>query len=144
MTDGKPDKVYADRVQLAYAKTLDFVSHAIIVVMAAGYAFYLLRLLPNTIPIELIARNWGLNSSDLRSQLHHHCGWSCFSSIPALLHGDALSYASVIFLSMATMLCLITALFAFLAEKNRIFMVMAIMQILVLGVAASGVFATGR
>jgi hypothetical protein len=139
MTDKKNEGIYADRVQLAYAKTLDFVSHAIILVMAVGYLFYLMQLLPLTVPIETVAGNWHLSASVLQSKIHNYCGWSCFLSLPVLLHGDALSYASVVFLSMGTMICLATAALVFFSEKNHLFLTITILQVFVLLVAASGI-----
>jgi hypothetical protein len=144
MTDKKEQRIYADRVQFAYAKTLDIVAHAVMLVIGIGYLLYILRLLPLTVPIETIAGNWQLSSSELQSKLHVFCGWSCFTSLPVLLHGDAVSYASVVMLSMATLFCLVTAVMAFFREKNHLFLMIAILQVVVLLVAASGVMTLGH
>ncbi len=139
MTDKKGEKIYADRVQLAYAKTLDIVAHAVMLVIGAGYLLYIMQLLPLSVPIETVAGNWQLSSSELQAKLHLFSGWSCFASLPLLLHGDAVSYASVVMLSMATILCLATAVIVFFREKNHLFLMIAILQVVVLLVAASGV-----
>ncbi|NTU92493.1 MAG: DUF1634 domain-containing protein [Chlorobiaceae bacterium] len=144
MTEKKKGVIYADRVQLTYAKTLEFVSHSVIVVMAVGYLFYLLQLLPLGLPIETIAGNWHLSSAELHDTMQVPCGWSCFSSLSTLLHGDSVSYASVVFLAMATTLCLATAIWAFFSEKNYFYAAMATLQVVVLLLAASGIFSSGR
>lgn len=144
MNDVKPGKLYADRVQLAYASTLELVSHAIMIVMAIGFVLYILQLLPLTVPVETVASNWHLNATKLQMKIHHHCGWSCFTDVHTFMHGDAVSYASVIFLSLATMLCLATAAIAFFKEKNRLYLMITILQVLVLMVAASGLFRSGH
>ncbi|MGC8775595.1 MAG: DUF1634 domain-containing protein [Chlorobaculum sp.] len=142
--EGKPEKLYADSVQLAYAKTLEFVSHAIIIVMALGFILYIFRLLPLTVPVETVAANWHLNATKLQMKIHHHSGWSCFEDVHTFMHGDTISYASVVFLSMATMVCLATATIAFFKEKNRIYLLITILQVLMLLVAASGKLTSGH
>lgn len=138
------ERVYADKVQVMYAKTLDFMAHTVIMVMAAAYFIYLFQLLPLGVPVETIAGNWHLSSAELQAKLDLPCGWSCFASMPALLHGDALSYASVILLSLATTICLVTAIAMFFSERNLLFSIMAALQVVVLLVAASGFFSSGR
>lgn len=144
MSDRKHDGSYADRVQLAYAKTLDFVSHAVMLLMAIGYLVYMLQLLPLTVPVETVAGNWHLSAHDLQAKLHLASGWSCFMDLPAMLHGDAVSYASIVFLSMATILCLATAVAVFFSEGNKLFLTIATLQVVVLLVAASGIMTRGH
>jgi hypothetical protein len=139
MSDRNKEGIYADRVQLAYAKTLDYVSHAVMLAMAAGYIVYMLQLLPLEVPVETIAGNWHLSASAMQAKLHPSCGWSCFSSLTALLHGDAVSYASVIFLALATLICLASAAAVFFSEKKHLFLAITMLQVLVLLVAASGI-----
>ncbi len=135
---------YADGVQLAYAATLDIVSHVVIVALALGYIVYLFRILPLDLPIEAVAGNWHLSSATLASKYAVHNGWSCFSGISPLLHGDAISYASIVILAMATTFCLLTAIVMYLRGRNIMYAVMALLQVLVLSVAASGLLFAGR
>lgn len=130
---------YADGVQLAYAKTLEIVAHGVIVALAIGYVIYLFRLLPLDLPIEAVAGNWHLSSTELASKYAVHNGWSCFSGIAPLLHGDAVSYASIVMLAMATTFCLLTAIFMYLRGRDLLYTVMAVLQVLVLLAAASGI-----
>jgi hypothetical protein len=144
MTDRKREGGYADRVQLTYAKTLDYVAHTVIVVMAIGFLIYLMELLPLTVPIETIAGNWHLSAANLQAKLNLPCGWGCFTSPAGILHGDIVSYISVIFLSLATLVCLASALTVFVSEKKHLYSVIATLQVLVLLVAASGIMSGGR
>jgi hypothetical protein len=135
---------YADGVQLAYAKILDIVAHVVIVALALGYVVYLFRILPLDLPIEAVAGNWHLSSTELASNYAVHNGWSCFSGISPLLHGDAISYASIVILAMATTICLLTAIVMYLRGRNLLYAIMALLQVLVLSVAASGLLYAGR
>ncbi|NTU59187.1 MAG: DUF1634 domain-containing protein [Chlorobiaceae bacterium] len=144
MTDMKREGGYADRVQLAYAKTLDYVAHSVIIVMAAGYFLYLTGLLPLSVPIETIAGNWHLSASRLQAKLHLASGWSCFTRPEGIFHGDIVSYISVIFLSLATLICLVSAFLVFIGEKKRLYSAITLLQVIVLLVAASGILSAGR
>jgi hypothetical protein len=144
MSGKESERIYADRVQVAYAKTLDFVSHAVMLLMAIGYLAYMLQLLPLTVPVETVAGNWHLGANELQAKLNLSSGWNCFASLPAMLHGDALSYASVVFLSMATILCLAMAVAVFFSEKKWLYLAIATLQVVVLMVAASGVVTRGH
>ncbi len=144
MSDKQREGGYADRVQLVYAKTLDYVAHSIIVVMAIGYFLYLTQLLPLSVPIETIAGNWHLSAAKLQAKLNLSCGWDCFTAPAGIIHGDILSYISVIFLSLSTLICLASAVAAFISEKKYLYSTIAILQVLVLLVAASGIMSGGH
>jgi hypothetical protein len=142
---GKPrEGGYADRVQLVYARTLDYVAHSVIILMAVGYFLYLTELLPLSVPIETIAGNWHLSAGHLQAKLNLPCGWGCFTSPTGILHGDIFSYISVIFLSLATLICLASAVAVFISEKKHLYSAIAALQVLVLLVAASGIMSGGR
>ncbi|MBN1929074.1 MAG: DUF1634 domain-containing protein [Chlorobiaceae bacterium] len=141
---GKKEGGYADRVQLLYARTLDLLSHAVIVSMAAGYALYLTGLLPLSIPIETVAANWHLSAADMQAVLRQPSGWNFLDTPGGVLHGDVVSYMSVILLALATLICLAVAVVIYFSEKNRLFFAIALGQLLVLAVAASGIMAAGR
>jgi len=137
----KQEGGYADRVHILYAKTLDFVSHAVIVAMVVGYVLYLTGLLPLSIPIDAIAGNWHLSAADMQATLHHPSGWSFVSAPGGVLHGDVISYMSVILLALATLFCLAVAVVVYLREKRPLFFTIALGQFLVLVIAASGIMA---
>ncbi|HHE31458.1 MAG TPA: DUF1634 domain-containing protein [Chlorobaculum parvum] len=148
-TEGQPggakqEREYADRVHIFYAKTLDFVSHAVIVAMVIGYVLYLTGLLPLSIPIGAIAGNWHLSAAEMQATLHHPKGWSFVTAPGGVLQGDIVSYMSVILLALATLFCLAVAVVVYLREKKPLFFTIALGQFLVLVVAASGIVAAGR
>jgi hypothetical protein len=144
MSDKPREGGYADKVQLVYARTLDYVAHSVIILMAVGYFLYLTELLPLSVPIETIAGNWHLSAAHLQAKLNLPCGWGCFTSPAGLLHGDIFSYISVIFLSLATLICLASAVAVFISEKKHLYSAIATLQVLVLLVAASGIMTGGR
>ncbi|TLU88636.1 MAG: DUF1634 domain-containing protein [Chlorobium sp.] len=140
MSSEKQKETAIDRVQLVYANVLDFVSHTGMVLVAAGFFAYVFRLLPPTVSIEDIASHWHMKASEMHRIIKVPAGWSWVSDP---LHGDALSYVSIIFLSMAAMICLTSAFTVFLKERNRIYTVIAFLQIAVLAAAVAGIAGGG-
>jgi len=127
-----------DKVQLVYAQVLETVSHVGIAFLVGGYFVYVLQLLPLSVPIDAIAANWHLKASEMQQKLHTPSGWSFLKSTAALLKGDVVSYLSIFYLAMATIACLAFATITFYREKNYVYTALAVLQVVVLLVAASG------
>jgi uncharacterized membrane protein len=139
MTDR--DKKFHDigKVQLIYARVLETVSHVGMVFLAVGYLVYVLQLLPLSVPIDAIAGNWQLNASAMQQKLHTPSGWAFLSSTAALVHGDVVSYLSIYFLAMVTIICLAFAIITFYREKNYLYTTIAVLQVVVLIIASAGI-----
>jgi hypothetical protein len=134
-TDGQ-HKPEIDRAQLVYAAVLDVASHTGMVLIAAGFLSYVLRLLPLTVSVEAVASHWHLRASEMNHALSVPSGWSW---VQDPLHGDVLSFISIIFLSMAAMICLVAVIPVFFAGKNRSYALIALLQVLVLVAAVVGI-----
>lgn len=138
----KQETVHADKVQLAYAAILSKATTLGMILVAIGYVLYVFQLMPLSVPIDQVAGNWGLRASEF----HHKVpgapyGWSCFNQAG---NGDVLSYISIIYLGIVTMMCLVAAGIAFLREKNMIYTLISFAQVAVLVLAAAGVVSGGH
>lgn len=138
MTDKEMNSSGAEKVQLVYARVLDIVSHVAIFFLAVGYLIYVLQLLPLAVPIESISGNWHLSASEMQQKIHTPSTWLFFSTPGILFKGDIVSYISIFYLSMVTVICLVVAAVLFYRGKNYLYFVITIFQVLVLLIAASG------
>ncbi|ACD89145.1 conserved hypothetical protein [Chlorobium limicola DSM 245] len=136
MNGKKREKAEIDKVQLVYASVLDVVSHIGMALIAAGFLIYVLKLLPLTVSIEDVAAHWQMRAADMNRILTVPSGWSW---VQDPLHGDVLSYFSIVFLSMAAMICLVSVIPVFLGEKNRTYALIALLQVMVLAAAVVGI-----
>ena len=139
MINMQREKSGIDPVQLIYARVLDLASHLGMALIAIGYLVYVLQLLPLSVPIDAVAGNWHLRASVVQQKLHMPAGWSFMEAGGTLLKGDVISYLSIIYLAMATILCLAFSSMTFFREKNYIYTVIALLQVAVLLFASSGV-----
>ncbi len=136
MSGKKRKKAEIDQVQLVYASVLDVVSHIGMALIAAGFLIYVLKLLPLTVSIEDVAAHWHMRAAEMNRILTVPSGWSW---VQDPLHGDVLSYFSIVFLSMAAMICLVAVIPVFLGEKNRTYALIALLQVIVLAAAVVGI-----
>ncbi len=130
-----------NEAQRVYGQVLHWVSTLGIVFVILGFASYILELLPLKVPIQDIAQNWHLGAEELNRQFNLPTGWSWVSD---MLHGDILSFASVVYLSAGTIICLAAVTVVFIREKNTIYTTITVLQILVLVFAASGIIGSGH
>ena len=134
-------KLHANRIQLTYATVLSWTSTLGIIFIVAGYFVYVFQLLPSTVSPAEVAMHWGLRAAELHKIVPVPSGWDW---IYQLGRGDVLSYASVVYLSSVTMLCLAVIIPLFLKEKDMIYAVMTLLQVLVLVFAAAGIVSGGH
>ncbi len=134
-------QLHANRIQLTYATVLSWTSTLGIIFVVAGYLVYVFQLLPSTVPPSEVAMHWGLRAAELHKIVPVPSGWDW---IYQLGRGDVLSYASVVYLSSVTMLCLAVIIPLFLKEKDMIYSVMTLLQVLVLVFAAAGIVSGGH
>jgi hypothetical protein len=132
------------KVQLVYARVLERASHIGMAFLAVGYLVYVLQLLPLSVPIDAVAGNWHLKASAMQQKLHTPSGWSFLSSTAALVNGDVVSYLSIYFLALVTIICLAFAIITFYREKNYLYTAIAVLQVVVLIIASSGIVSGGH
>ncbi len=134
-------QLHANRIQLTYATVLSWTSTLGIIFVVAGYLVYVFQLLPSTVSPSEVAMHWHLRAAELHKIVPVPSGWDW---IYQLGRGDVLSYASVVYLSSVTMLCLAVIIPLFLKEKDMIYAVMTLLQVLVLVFAAAGIVSGGH
>jgi len=126
--------------QSRYARMLAWVAAAGQVALFAGYIVYLSGVLPPALPPERIAQEWHLSAAEFTRKLELQTGWSWIRRIGT---GDAVSYATVIFLALSTNICLPVAAVRYIREGDGKYGAIVILQTIVLLIAASGLVAAG-
>ncbi|NTW83353.1 MAG: DUF1634 domain-containing protein [Chlorobiaceae bacterium] len=135
------EAVHATRVQLDYAAVLGFTSTIGMVLIALGYLVYISGMLPSAVPATEVAAHWHLKASEFHKVVQMPSGWNWLGELG---RGDVLSYASILYLASATILCLSWIVPSFIREKNRIYTAITIFQVLVLLFAAAGIVSGGH
>lgn len=121
--------------QIIYANLLLLGMVAGIIILVVTYTIYLTGLLPSHVDLHVITANWGKGIHEYLEITHSPNGWGWLS---LLGKGDFINYIGFTLLGVMTIICYLVLVRGFAREKNWIFTVISILEIVVLSVAASG------
>jgi hypothetical protein len=138
-TQNKED-LQPSREQIIYANLLIIGVLAGLIILVTTYAIYVSGILPAHIDISLIPTLWGKGVSEYLEITHSPHGWGW---VPLLGKGDFLNYIGFALLALMTIFCYLVLVRGYIRQKNWIFTVIALLEIVVLSVAASGILGSG-
>ena len=138
MADGK--RTQASEEQVAYAKVLNIVMFLGLAIMMVTFIIYIFGILPAFIPPQDIPQYWGMKSSNFIHTFHAPTGWSWLALTNK---GDYLNFVGIAILAGLTVLCYLVMLPILMRKKDTAYVVIAIIEVLVLVLAASGILKSG-
>ena len=128
------------REQIIYANLLIIGVWAGIFILVATYAIYLTGILPSHVEVSIIPTIWGKGVGEYLEITHSPHGWGW---VTLLTKGDFLNYIGLALLALMTIVCYLVLVRGYIRQKNWIFTVIALLEIVVLSVAASGLLGSG-
>jgi len=128
------------REQIIYANLLIIGVWAGIFILVTTYVIYLTGILPSHVELSVIPTVWGKGVGEYLEITHSPHGWGW---VPLLIKGDFLNYLGFVLLALMTIVCYLVLVRGYIRQKNWIFSVIAILEIIVLSVAASGILGSG-
>lgn len=133
-------KIHATEEQVAYAKILDLGMKIGLLALILTFIIYMIGLLPSYIPVNDLSKYWGMPVHEYLEHTKIHPGWAWLSM---LNKGDFLNFVGIAFLAGVTMICYIAIIPTLFKKKDAIYGVIAIIEVLVLALAASGILSAG-
>ena len=126
--------------QVIYANILVIGVWIGLAVLFITYFIYLSGLMPSHVDMSLITNNWDKGVDEYLEITHspHGWGWVAF-----LGKGDFLNYLGFVFLALMTIVCYLVLVKGYIAKKDWIYAGIAITEIIVLSIAASGMLGSG-
>ena len=140
MTTDKTLSAKASPEQIIYANILLIGVWTSIFLLFATYMIYLTGILDNHVEISLVISNWGKSVNEYLEITHSPHGWNWVS---LLTKGDFLNYLGFAFLGLLTVFCFIILLRGYIRRNNYIYAIISFLEIVVLSLAASGIFGSG-
>lgn len=135
MTQDEQDKLQAE--QLAYAKVLHWSTIAGFITLVISFAAYMAGILPGFVPLNQLPHLWGLSNDAFIKATHIPTGWGWFLNLGK---GDFASQLGIAILSGCSIACILVIMPAYARAKNRIYLAICALEILVLLASAAGVF----
>jgi len=135
--------------QLLYARILETGMFVGLVLLLITFALYISGLVAPAVPVEDLPKFWkmdvhGYLEATNNEYLHHPhiiTGWSWVS---VLGKGDYLNFVGIALLSAVTIVCFVGIVPTLLRKKDRVYATMAVLEALILALAASGILSVGH
>ncbi len=134
------EKTRASEEQMLYANILSYGTWIGLATLVVTFVLYVARILEPVIPIDKLPDYWGMKAKDYMHELHLPQGWG-WTSLAG--HGDFVNFIGVVALAGLTVGCYLAILPIFIRKKDTAFVVMAIVEVLILVLAASGILTAG-
>jgi len=138
-----------DDEQRLYASILEVGVDLGLVVLLVTFALYASGLVAPSVPLHELPNYWQLSVHEYlevtnAEHLHHEhviTGWAWISVIGK---GDYLNFIGIALLAGVTIVCFLGIIPTLIRKHDRIYATMAVLEVLVLTLAASGVLAAGH
>jgi len=130
----------ATEEQVLYAKILNIGMLIGLVGLVVAFVLYASGILEPLIPLEKVQTYWILSVYEYLEQSGIQAGWAWFGNMQ---FGDMLNFLPIAFLSLLTIVCYIAIIPGLIRKKDTAYVVIAVLEIIVLAVAASGILGTG-
>ncbi len=135
------DNKYTDEISVSYALLLERLSRVGLIVLVILFLLYVTGVIVPHIPMEQLPEHWGNPASHYLKAAELSGGWSWVS----IAHrADYLCFGVIVFLASITVFCYLRIIPIFVREKNKIYTAIAITEIIVLVLAASGILVSGH
>lgn len=132
--------VQASAEQVTYANILFYGSWAGILIMVITYLVYVLGAMAPHIPLEEVPHYWGMSADQYLHEADIGAGWAW----AALLgKGDFFNFLGIAFLGVLTIIGYLTLIPAYFKRQDLAYGTIAILEVLVLVLAASGILGSG-
>ncbi len=134
------EKTKASEEQIAYAKILNVGMWLGLALLIITFFVYVSGFLPSHVPINDLPKYWSMRVHDFNVALNAPTGWHWTTLVGK---GDYLNFIGIAILSGLTILCYLVILPILSRKKDTPYVVIAIVEILVLALAASGIMKVG-
>ncbi len=135
--------------QLLYARILETGVYIGLTILVVTFALYVFGVVEPAVPLEDLPTYWSMNVHDYLSTInaeHLHrahlvTGWSW---IAVLNKGDYLNFSGIVLLSGVTVACYVGIVPTLLRKRDFVYAAFAVVESLILALAASGVLNVGH
>jgi hypothetical protein len=130
----------ASEEQLIYAKVLEKGMAAGLLGLFVTCGIYMSGMLDSTVPVQDIQKYWSMPVDDYMHATGIKRGWDWAGHLG---RGDFLNFIPIAILAGITILSYIAIVPVLLRKNDKIYAVIAILEVIVLVVAASGILGSG-
>ena len=135
--------------QLLYARVLEIGMYIGLVILFITFGVYVTGILPPAVPLDQVSNYWHLPVHEYLETVnqnhwqlaHPPTGWAW---VTMLGKGDFLNFIGIAILGGVTIICYLAIVPTLLRKKDNAYVAMALVEVTVLTLAASGILAVGH
>jgi len=126
--------------QVLYARLLEKGMYVGLLILLITFGLYAFGIMDPYIPLDKISNYWSMNVNDYLHHANIKAGWAWTGM---LRYGDFINFIGIAILAGVTILCYAAIVPTLLKNNDKIYAVIAILEVIVLSVAASGILGAG-
>ncbi|MEW6264903.1 MAG: DUF1634 domain-containing protein [Thermodesulfobacteriota bacterium] len=127
--------------QILYAQVLEIGMYLGLLILFLTFALYIFGWVNPHVPLEELPRCWSLSVHDYLQATGIQPGWSWLGKLG---RSDFLNFIGIALLSGVTIICYLAIIPTLLKQKDKVYALLALLEALILGLAASGILAAGH
>ena len=135
--------------QLVYAKVLEIGMYGGLLILLITFVLYVSQVVAPAVPLDRVPSYWshGVDeyleavNEDFLHMEHPPTGWAWATMLG---RGDFLNFVGIAILAGVTILCYLAIVPTLSRKKDNAYLAMALLEVLVLALAASGILAVGH
>ncbi len=145
----KANTTKANEEQLIYANILGKGMRIGLVCLLVSFFLYASGIVPPAVPHNVLSKYWNLDVHHYMEAIDKDClklghavtGWAW---VGLLGKGDYLNYVGIAILAAVTIICYLAIIPTLLRKGDNVYAIIAILEVLILSLAASGVLTAGH
>jgi hypothetical protein len=133
-------EIKATQEQMNYARILEKGMMIGLLLLIVTFIIYLTGIVSSYLPVEDLSKFWGLSVHEYLEHTNIQSGWAWLNM---LNKSDFLNFVGIAFLAGITVICYIRIIPMLFRKKDVVYGVLAVLEVLVLLLAASGLLKAG-
>jgi len=141
MDEKQPAMLEASPEQLLYAKILERGMYIGLLILFVTFGLYAFGIVDPYIPLDKISNYWSMNVNDYLEHAEIKAGWAWLGM---LKYGDFINFIGVAILAGVTIICYAAIVPTLLKNNDKVYAILAVLEVIILSAAASGILAVGH
>jgi len=139
--EGQKQTSQTSEEQVLYAGILEKGMYFGLLTLFVTFIIYVFGIFKPFIPLEELSSCWSMSSADYLHAKGIPAGWGWLGMIG---YGDFLNFIGIAILAGVTIICYLAIVPTLLKNNDKVYAILAILEALILSLAASGILAVGH
>lgn len=131
----------ATEEQLVYAGLLNWGMKIGMLILLVTFAIYMFGIAKPHVPVEDLPKYWSMSVHEYVEETGVKTGWGW---IDMVAKGDILNFIGIAFLSAVTIVCYLRIVPILLRKGDKVYAILALLEVVILALAASGILKSGH